>query len=117
MWQRIVRPGGAVNYVLRGDGFHVSYNAMTWATPFGALFASDDLSDETALVYGGHFDVLNGDFRAAYERLVPLGLEACRQFYHQQAAHAGSSWTTPADKETDEHDNEIYDGQATPSRR
>ncbi len=117
MWQRINQPFGSVNYVLMGDGFYVSYNALPWASPLGALFASDDLSDETALCYNGRFDVLNGDFREAYESLVPAGIAAYRQFYQQQAAHANSSWTTESDQETPPDESTLHVDREASGRR
>jgi hypothetical protein len=94
-WVRRANPmHGSENFLLQGDGFYVSYNPDP-PGGFGGTFGSDDGDAETALCYGGRFDILNGDFRTAYERLVPEGLEACRNFYRQQAAHADSSWTTP----------------------
>jgi hypothetical protein len=80
------------NQVLAGDGFYISYNETTII--FGSFFSSDDVGPETALCYNGRFDILNGDFREAYERLVPEGLEACKRFYQQQSAHFASKWTT-----------------------
>lgn len=81
------RNTGYINFVLEGDGFYISFNP--------APRDSDNGNAETALCYGGIFKILNGDFREAYERLAPLGLEACQKFYAQQSAHAASSWTTP----------------------
>lgn len=80
------------NSTLNGDGFWVSFNP----NPGTSLFGRDDDGPETALCYDGRYDILNGDFRDAYERLVPQGLRACRAFYEQQSAHADSSWTTPS---------------------
>lgn len=83
------------NDLLRGDGFYISYCPAPGAVM--ALFDSDDGGPETALCHDGCHFILNGDFREAYERLVPLGLEACKQFYEQQSAHAESRWSEHKD--------------------
>ncbi len=78
------------NALLEGDGFYISY-----ATALGlrtiAMFASDDNSDETALVIEGKFYILNGDYRKDYEKLVDQGPEKCLAFYHQHDNQ--SSWS------------------------
>lgn len=91
-WQH--GPSGRAS--LEGDGFYISYNPCPGALLGISFFASDDGRPETALCYDGRYDILNGDFRDSYERLVPQGLAACRAFYMQQSAHADSSWTTPS---------------------
>lgn len=88
-------PSGGLsgNLLLRGDGFFISYASSAGLRRLGAL-GSDNGSDETALCKDGKYHILNGDFRAAYERLVPEGFEACKKFYDQQSAHADSSWSS-----------------------
>lgn len=85
---------GSTNYVLEADGFYISYNPNLNASIFGGVFGSDDGGPETALCKDGEFFILNGDFRAAYERLAPQGYAACKAFYDQQSAHADSSWSS-----------------------
>ena len=93
-WERITGPLGGVNYILRGDGFYVSYNGNPGASLFGRFFDSDEGGPETALVHDDDFHILNGDYRADYERLAPDGFDACKRFYDATAAHANSSWST-----------------------
>ena len=84
------------NYILRGDGFFISFNPDPSASMLGSIFGSDDGGPETALCYEGEYYILNGDYRDAYERLLPQGYDACKRFYDQQSAHADSSWSTPS---------------------
>ena len=95
MWKENYHPLGlGVNYVFEGDGFAVSFNPNL--STLGTLFDSDDGGPETALIQYAprEYFILNGDFRSAYERLVPQGWAACKAFYDQQSAHADSSWST-----------------------
>lgn len=85
---------GSTNYILRGNGFYISYNPDLNASVFGAFFGSDNDGPETAIVENGRFHILNGDYRPQYEKLVPQGLDACMRFYAQQSAHADSTWST-----------------------
>lgn len=88
-WVRDSGPFG-VNYVLDLDGFHISFNER----PGGgfAFFESDDGGAETALVKGDDFFILNGDFRADYERLADGGFPDCYTFYLQNT-DARSLWS------------------------
>lgn len=96
-WERVPGNfGGGGNSILHGDGFYISFNPSPGCGV--SFFSSDDGGPETALCYDDRFDILNGDFRDAYERLVPSGLDACKKFYAQQSAHADSSWTTSRDE-------------------
>lgn len=81
------------NQVLYGNGFFISYNPDTTAMGVDSWTGDGDTPDETALVNGAGYKILNGDFRAAYEKLVPQGYDACLKFYNQQAAHADSKWS------------------------
>lgn len=81
------------NEVLDGDGFFVSFNANT--ASMGAFFASDSGEPETALVKAGKYLILNGDFRADYERLVPEGYDACVAFFKANETNK-SSWSDAA---------------------
>ncbi len=84
---------GNTNWVLTGKGFYISYNSDLGAGFMGSFFGSDDGGPETALCKNGAFHILNGDYRNQYEKLVPLGWDACKKFYNQQSAHADSSWS------------------------
>jgi hypothetical protein len=98
-WKEI-QSCGMTNFILSGDGpfdgskqptFWISYNQET--ENLGAFFGSDNGAPETALCNGDDFFILNGDYRDSYEKLVPLGYDACKNFYDQQAAHAKSTWS------------------------
>lgn len=88
-WEKVTN-SGSTNYVLSGDGFYISYNPDTSAGVLASLGPGDE-PEETALCRRGRYLVLNGDFRASYEKLVPQGYDACKQFYDRQSAHAQSS--------------------------
>ena len=88
------------NELLEGDGFFISYNPAPGAGI--PMFASDNNSDETALVKpedpDNEYRILNGDFREGYKKLVPLGFQACLEFYEMAAEkNLGSSWSTSQD--------------------
>lgn len=75
-WESLpLRPAAAMfgintgNQVLKGDGFHISYNPRT------------DQGEETALCKNGKYLILLGDYREAYERLVPEGYAACLDYF------------------------------------
>lgn len=98
------------NEVLDGDGFFVSYNNKP-NEAFGG-FSKDigeignilldiigdnrkletDGRSETALMKGNDYYILNGDFRGEYEKLAPLGFEACYKFYKDHSEHR-SNWS------------------------
>jgi hypothetical protein len=93
------RTGGlSNNAVLRGDGFYISYAENPGAGI--SFFASDGGSDETALVVGDNFHILNGDFRDQYEAAVAGGLAACMAVFDAHKARHASSWDTSARSET-----------------
>lgn len=80
------------NVILDCKTFFISYNPYPCIhTPF----ASDDNSDETALVdkNGYKYYILNGDFRKQYEKLVDKGFDACKKFYDSKKGKYNSSWT------------------------
>ena len=87
------------NEILDGENFYISYNRSPGMGI--SLFASDDNCCETALVKPddpeNEYRILNGDHRKEYEKLVPLGFEACLEFYNKESAHSGSSWSTNSD--------------------
>ena len=94
VWKNIGSLSG--NQVLNGDGFYISYATGAGLAVIG-LFGSDDDSDETALVVpndagGKDFFILNGDYRADYEKLTPEGLDACKAFYETHKDKV-SSWS------------------------
>ena len=78
------------NYVLRGDGFYISYNPRT--SGYSEAFAGD-VDEETALCKDETYFILNGDYRADYERLIRDGYDACKRFYDKQPMSARSSWS------------------------
>jgi len=85
------------NEVLDGEDFYVSYNSNPGADFL--LFNGDNGSDETALIKpddrGNKYRILNGDFRKGYEKLVPLGFQACLEFYEMMVErNFDSSWST-----------------------
>lgn len=74
-------------------GFYFSYNA----NPGGGIgiFSADEGSDETAMVIGGLFYILNGDFREQYQEAFKQGgKQACVDYYNSMQEKFGSSWTT-----------------------
>jgi hypothetical protein len=50
-------------------------------------------TDETALVKGKTYLILNGDYRKQYEQLVPKGYKACKDFYTKNIKNQ-SIWST-----------------------
>lgn len=80
-----------VNEILTCDGFHVSYNPDTIGTALIKSFKGDS-REETALVKGGDYFILNGDFRKQYEKLSPKGFDACKEFFDKNADKK-SSWS------------------------
>ena len=88
----------AGNYVLDGDGFFISYQPNP--CPMGVtFFASDNYSDETALVVPSDsknkWRILNGDFRKEYENAIRNGLKACIEVYEANISQK-SSWSSGA---------------------
>lgn len=76
------------NYVLKGDGFHLSYNETAYI--FGANYR-----DETALIKDGNYYILNGDWREDYKKLLAQGFEACKKFFDKNnIGENASSWST-----------------------
>ena len=86
----------AENEILDGDNFFISYNSgLHQVIP---SFISDDGGAETALVNlddpYNKYRILNGDFREEYEKLVPLGFQACLEFYNTMIKKGfNSSWS------------------------
>lgn len=79
------------NVYMDCGGWGVSYNANPGCG--FSMFAGDSGSDETAIVYGGDFYILNGDFRSEYARLAESGgLAACLRFYLDNDS-LSSSWS------------------------
>lgn len=103
-WEKISK-----NEVLRGEGFFISFlpssgrEVFSDFGPFGHFFSGDnDGGSETAIVVpngeNNRYYILNGDFREAYESLVPKGKEACIAFYNQHPENH-SSWSTRVPEE------------------
>lgn len=80
------------NMVLEGDNFYISYNE----NPGGGIsvFQNSNGSDETALCKGDMFYILNGDFRAQYERLIAKGFDTCYDFYKKNKKKYGCEWSS-----------------------
>lgn len=86
-------PTGAGNYVLRRDGFTISYNPNTSAPGGFAMFAGDGGGgEETAICTPRSCYILNGDFRKAYAEAP--NLDACLAIYRANP-RLHSSWTDP----------------------
>ena len=74
-WERRSCMPGSENFLLRGEGFYISYNANPGIPFMGSVaLGSDDGGPETALCHDGDFFILNGDYRETYEKLAPVGL-------------------------------------------
>lgn len=76
-WQQT----GFGNLVLEGDGFTISYNPDCSAGLVGfidRLIGIDQL-EETALIVGGTYLILNGDHRQEYERMGDL--KSCMEYF------------------------------------
>ena len=105
-WDIIHNPftGGVNNFVLEGNGFHISYNPNTGSTMVGKMM--DEIlnifspaekkggGEETALCKDEKFYILNGDFRKEYEKLVPKGFDACYKFYLKNKEKYGSPFSS-----------------------
>jgi len=83
---------GALNQILLGDGFYVSYNGHAQEGVLYGLFAGDR-NEETALVKDGKYFILNGDWRKHYERLFPDGWDTCFSFFKKRNKRYVSSWS------------------------
>lgn len=95
-WEQINR-----NIVLRLDDDHyISYNPNTGADHFGAMLDSliGESGEETALVDATNpeheYRILLGDWCSDYEKLAPLGFEACVDFFYTKAHKHGGQWST-----------------------
>ena len=69
------------NFILRGEGFFISYNPSPVKSNFleTALVDIRNLPDRP--IY-----ILKGDHRIAYEALFETGFDACFSFYQSQQA-------------------------------
>ena len=92
------------NYVLRGDGFLISYLPSTnhadldVFSTIGALGGIGTGDSETALIVPDgepKYRILNGDFRKEYEAVIGKGLDAAIAVYEKNKA-ARSDWSTDA---------------------
>ncbi len=88
-------PSGVNTLLYSADeSFYISYNPDTGATFGGNLFRADaGDGSETALCKDGDYQVLNGDFRKEYEKLISKGYATCLKFFKSQE-EAQSSWST-----------------------
>jgi len=108
-WEKISNPLTGLeinNYVLRGNGFYVSYNPDTQRSIMGKTLdgilnffhsiqgLKEGGGEETALVKGNNFYILKGDFRKEYERLVSKGFKACYKFYLKKKKKFWSPFST-----------------------
>ena len=91
-WRANYGPFGGVNYVADGDGFSISFNPDTGAIGIPFFHGDNGGCAETAICHNGKFYILNGDFRAELEPLIPKGIEACLAFYRENQ-QARSSWS------------------------
>ena len=83
--------GGPHNIMLKGDGFHISYNKDT--DELGE-FLRGDAHQETALVKDGKYYILNGDWREDYEKLLIHGFEVCKKFFDKNnIGNNTSTWS------------------------
>ena len=92
------------NYILRGDGFLVSFLPSTnhadldVFSAMGGIVGIGTGDSETALIVPNgepKYRILNGDWRKEYEAAVPLGLDAAIAVYEKNKA-ARSDWSTDA---------------------
>lgn len=91
-------PFGAEQYVLKGDGFRLSFVQATGVF-FGFFRGDNDGGPETALHADGEWYILNGDWRAEYEKAAHEGLAACLAVYHKHKNLHRSSWSTDREEE------------------
>ena len=81
------------NVILKGKGFHISYNPYL-SKPEVRSFRSDDGLPETALVVDSiRFLILNGDFRKEYEKAFPKGLTECLKVFRKHERKSRSTWS------------------------
>jgi len=86
-------PTGRGNLILKFNDFSISYNSDPCR--YINFFASDDKSDETALIKDDKFYILNGDFRETFKQLaLKGGWDACYKYYQLRKDAIGSSWST-----------------------
>lgn len=103
-----MRPIGGISHFIAAEdeSFAISYNPDTSKSFIDALMhamGAERGGEETALIVkhkgrDNEFYILQGDWRAAYEPLVPLGLQACREFYERNKEHR-SMWSDDAAKD------------------
>ncbi|SIC58954.1 hypothetical protein [Mycobacteroides abscessus] len=77
------------NSLLKSDDFYLSFNPGNFVA---SVFDSDGSGSETALCKDGNYFILNGDHRAAYEKVFDQGFSACFAYFmkHQDQV---SSWS------------------------
>ena len=79
------------NQILSADGFYISFNLNPCCGI--VAFQAETSGGETALCFDNKFKILNGDFRAEYEKLAPLGLDECIRFFNSKPELI-SSWSS-----------------------
>lgn len=89
------------NYILRLDDNHyISYNPNTSSDYLGAMLDGliGEGGEETALVdstdENHKFRILRGNWCDDYERLIPMGFEACVDFFYTKKNQYGGQWST-----------------------
>lgn len=86
-----INPDGiSTNYLLKGDGFYISYNPQPCKG--SRVWGSDDGQPETALVKDGVFRILNGDFRKKYSKRID-SFDECLEFFNSKKDSCVSSWS------------------------
>lgn len=66
-----------------GKGFFISY----------AIAGSGPTGDETALVKGNKFYILNGNWLKEYKPLVKKGYKECKEFFEQNKNEYQNFWS------------------------
>jgi hypothetical protein len=84
-------PGPTGNMLAEYDGFAVSY--VGHGKAMIPSFETETADGETALMIGGSYYILNGDWRMAYSELAPRGADACLEFFRAKAPQFKSQWS------------------------
>jgi hypothetical protein len=77
-WQKIISLQGFETFVMKGNGFAISYNASCRK---GNKFFHSLTDKETSIVYKNQYYILNGDHRAEYEKRIAKGYAHCKMYY------------------------------------
>jgi hypothetical protein len=95
------------NELLTAGDLTISYRSAAGFASMGgfgavrSLFGPETGQGETALVLGGEYFILNGDFRAEYREILSAGegTEGCLAFYRKMRGGNGSSWSNDLPEE------------------